>query len=433
MTGGGLMSSIGVQQISVLISEPWFALPVTCVAFACAVAVALARADTIVALRRFWLSMNQAFLPLVLGFATMWTIALPFTGTAALMETRMAGFALLWFVALAVNFVNAAYQDGQAPSFFAPWLRRALTVAWPTMLLVVAVAAIAIYQRVAQHGWTSDRVWSVFVLLMAAGYAVGYSLSVRPRGPWMWSVGPTNVVMALVMCVGLLVLSSPLADARRISVDSQVSRLLAGQSAFDDFDFLHLNAQSGIYGRRALQRIADGIPGHPDAERLAQAARDAQASGRGYEEPLAQTDDVLRAAWRSMPDGVGTPPAVVDALLAHLRSEATPFDESCLRARPWSDKPSPSEFDVRCALWMVDLDGDGEQELVVIIDQHWTRTAHVYRWTASSGHLNRVANLVDLTPEWIAAVAAGQAAIVPSRWRDVDAGGVTMRVTPAER
>ena len=427
--GSALMRSIGIAQISVLIEQPWFALPVTGIAFGCAMAVALARMDTIVALRRFWLSMNQAFLPLVLGFAAMWAIALPFTGTDALMETRMAGLALLWFAALAVNFVNAAYQDGQGRAPFAAWLRRALTIAWLAMLLVVGIAAFAIQQRIAQYGWTVDRVWSVFVLVMAAGYAVGYSLSVAPRGRWMWSVGPTNIVMAIVLCAGLVALSSPLADPRRISVDSQVERLLSGKTTGDNFDFYYLNHDNGIHGRRAVQRLADGVPGHPDAERLAQSARDAQAASIGYQEPVDQSDEMLRSAWRAMPDGATTPPAAVDALLAQLRS-STPLDDACLRARPWHDKPS--RMDTRCAVWMVDLDADGSEELVLIVDQEWNRTAHVYQWTPASGQLSRIAKMLDLTPEWVAAVEAGRAVLGPSRWRDVEAGGLNVRVLPAD-
>jgi hypothetical protein len=329
-----------------------------------------------------------------------------------------------------VNFVNAAYQDGQSPEPYAPWLRRALAFAWLAMLPVVGVAGLAIHQRIDQYGWTSDRVWSVFVLLMAAGYAVGYAMSVRPRGRWMWSIGRTNIVMALVLCTGLIALASPLADARRISVASQVERLLAGKAAFDQFDFYYLQSQSGRYGRDAVQRLAAGIPGHPDSDRLAQAARDAQFASHGYQEPLAQPGDALRASWRSLPEGTTTPQPVVDALLAVLRAEVNPADDACLRARPWS--ATPSQYDVHCGLWMVDLDADGAQELVLIIDQQWTRAAQVYRWQPAEKRLTREAKLIDLTPEWVAAVAAGDAKLAPSRWRDVEAGGLNVRVLPAD-
>jgi hypothetical protein len=423
--GGALMRSIGLDLVWQAISQPWFYMPVTATAFGCAMALAVVRADTIVALRRFWLSMNQAFLSLVLLFSTMWTVALPFTGLDTLLKTNMAGFALLWFAALAVNFVNAANQDGLAPPSFSPWLRRALSWAWLTMPVVVGVAGFALFIRIGQYGWSADRVWGVFVWVMAAGYALGYSISALfPGRGWMWSVGQTNVAMALLLCIGLIALSSPLGDARRIAVNSQMDRLLSGKTPPDKFDVRYLDERSGIYGRKAMQALADGIPGHPQAAQFAglvQAYKTTKTDRLDAQNPPPLGDDDLRRKLRLIPEGTPAQPALVDALLAQLRG-----------LKPYADEKKCLEANTNCLLWLGDLDGDNAPELLLVIDQGWRRAATVYRWQPATAQLIRAGRIERLTQEWVAALARNDVSTIPNTWRDIQAGGKRVQIVPAE-
>ncbi|QEI06777.1 DUF4153 domain-containing protein [Pigmentiphaga aceris] len=425
LAGGHLMKSIGITLVLDLIGTNFFISLASSIVVSCAAALALSRTDTIVVLRRFWLSLNQAFLPLVLLFSTMWAVALPFTGVEPLFQTRRAALVLLWFAVLAINFVNAARQDGLAPAPFVPWLRRALAYAWLTMLVVVAVAALAIYQRVAQYGWTADRVWSVFVLLMAAGYAIGYSLSVfKPVRGWMWSIDQTNVAMAIVLCVGLLALASPLADARRISVASQLDRLLAGKTALDDFDFYYLKYRSGTYGTRAMQAMIDGIPGHAQADMLsktAQLARDGKLRSGNLLSPANMDDSAMRSKLKPVNDQTSVPPAVVDALIAHLRTESGPRSEDICA------------YDYgKCSVWMADLDGDDKQEVVLIVNKSWQHVAQVFNWQPDTATLTYAGEINGVTQTWIDGLGDGTVTFPQSKWRDINAGGVQLRVTPPD-
>jgi len=420
--GSALMGSIGIGFVRALMSQPWFWIPVCTTTFACAMALTLARADTLVALRRFWLSMNQAFLVLMLLFSTMWAVALVFTGIAPLLETRVAGFALLWFAALSVKFMNAAYQDGTAEPF-TPWLRRILSFAWLTMPVVTVVAALAIYQRIAQYGWTGERVWSVFILIMAMGYALGYSLSVfATRRGWMWSVGPTNIGMALVLCAGLVALSSPIADARRISVDSQVKRLLAGKTPVEKFDFRYLDEQSGIYGRKAFATLKLGVAGHPQADAIIRAAAEYERKKNLWrtESNAPPTDEELRGRLQLLPAGTPPQPALIDALLAELRQpkpDRYPARD-CLESR------------VTCTLWLGDLDGDHKPELMVVADEGWRRSASIYRWQADGAILTRVGSIPELSDKWFEALLRGETKVTPNPWHDIEAGGERAQIKP---
>jgi len=419
IAGAGLMRSIGLDIVWDAISSSWFYLPATAAVFASATALAVVRADTLVALRRFWLSMNQAFLPLVLLFSVKWTVALPFTGLDVLFRTKMAGFALLWFAALAINFMNAAYQDGQSPPPFTHWLRRTVSLAWWTMLVVVAVVGIALFLRIGQYGWSADRVWGIFVLVMAAGYTLGYSLSgLLPARGWMWSVGQTNVVMALVMCAGLIALSSPIADARRIAVNSQVERLLNGKTPPEKFDLRYLDQSSGVYGRNALQVLADGKSGHPQAAQFAALVQTYRKAMAERSRPYADlSDDTLRQQWKLEPAGTPAQPELIDALLARLRSQ-----------RPSSDETKCLESINSCFLWMGDVNGDATPELLLVVDRGWVRNVLVYRWEPAAKQLTRIGKIERVSKEWVAALRQGKAQMVPSPLRDIEAGGSRVRI-----
>ena len=124
--GAMLMKSIGLNFIFELIEKPIFSIPVTGITFGAAFALGLVRAEMIVSLRRFWLTISAWLLPLLMVFSVMWVVALPFTGLDLLFKTHNAGFILLWFIALSVNFANAAYQDGTGEQPYGHWLGRVL-------------------------------------------------------------------------------------------------------------------------------------------------------------------------------------------------------------------------------------------------------------------------------------------------------------------
>ncbi|MDF3031556.1 MAG: hypothetical protein K0R03_2114 [Moraxellaceae bacterium] len=235
--GAMLMKSIGIRFVMELIDDPIFAFPVTGMVVGGAFAVGHVRAELLVNLRRYWLALNTWLLPLLLAFGVLWVVFLPFTGLEPLFATRNAAFTLLWFGALAVLFLNCAWQDGIDAPLYPQWLQKLLATAWFTLLFVTGIAGWALWQRISQHGLTADRVWAVFVWLMAAGYALGYSLSLFPSWwretwrvrlgtRWMATVGATNVVMAFVALLCLALLTSPVLDPRRLGVNAQMFRPL---------------------------------------------------------------------------------------------------------------------------------------------------------------------------------------------------------------
>lgn len=423
--GAMLMKSIGLNFIFNLIEKPIFAIPATGIAFAAAFALGLARFGMIVTLRRFWLTISSWLLPLLLAFSAMWAIALPFTGLELLFKTHNAGFVLLWFIALSVNFANAAYQDGTGEQPYAHWLGRLLEYAWLSLLVLAGVAWWAMQQRIAQYGWTEDRVWGIFVLVLATLYTVGYSYSLRLRHAWLAHIGTTNIATALVMCAGLALLLSPLADARRIAVISQMSRITNGAVEADKIDYAYLRWQAGRYGQDALKNLSAGID-HKDRDIIAAKAKQTLAQENRYataDGAKALTTEQLRLRFRVLPKG-----SVLDeSLLKAIQNKPRWETKRCLA------------IDAQCIAWMIDLNGDGLKEALLITEKpEWQFGNTIFYRHLSNGqyqyggtiNLQYGTNKVQ-REKIISDIENGKTKTLTPRYNDLEIGGRRIGVVEA--
>lgn len=429
--GAMLMKSIGLNFVFDLIEKQIFSIPATGIAFGAAFALGLARAEMIVTLRRFWLSVSMWLLPLLLGFAVIWVVALPFTGLDLLFKTHSAGLILLWFLALSINFANAAYQDGSIGAPYGRWLSRALEFAWLALLVIALVAGWALKLRVDQYGWTEERVWAAFVLAMTSFHTLGYALSLRRStgSGWLADIGRTNIAGALILSLGLLLLLSPLADARKIAVHSQMSRLLNGVTPTDKIDYAYLRWEAGRYGNEALNTLAAGIE-HKDRATIAAKATQTLAQKQRYGNEtgaVALSIKQIRERLRVLPAGE----KLSDALVETLRKAADPSDHGA----NWQERRCLAT-DVECLVWMIDLDGDGLKEAVVIITKPaWqTGTAIFYRQTTADrfkygGTLNLAQGADPKQREkYLADIEAGKVEVVKPRFNDLVIGGRRVNV-----
>ncbi|PWF22146.1 hypothetical protein DD235_12240 [Corticimicrobacter populi] len=417
--GMGLLGILGLKDLVQHVFEGYVVWPLTMMAFGCAIALLLARSQVLVTLRRFWLSLNQVFLPLLLLLAAVWAVAMLFTGITPLLETNKAALFMLWFIALAVHFVNTAWQDGEGEAPFRRSLRNVMGWLWLILVLAAALAAWALYLRIDQHGWTRDRIWAALVLLLAVVYVAGYAASLWQRGRrWFWSVAQTNIVAALLMCVALVLLLSPLLDPSRIAVNSQVARLERGEVKPDEFDFYMLLEQSGRYGQQALTQLAE-LSGSPAKEEIARLARKMQVN-RGLtavEDLPVRTDEEMLAALKILPGPAAMPPGAPEGLIAALRALSdTRTEQACLDGRE------------ECLLWPADLNGDGRTDLMLIVDQkHWGQVT-IFSQDVESKRWQAVAEGIEVNAPWLEGMREGQARVVPSPWHNIEVEGRVMRL-----
>jgi hypothetical protein len=413
--GAALMSLIGVSFVRELITQSIFVFTVTGLVVAASVGLGLVRAGMTETIRRYALSIAAWLLPLVLFFAVLWAVALPFTGLDPLFKTRYAARLMLGFMALAVLFANCAYQDGEHEAY-PDWLARALQGAWLALLVVVGVAWWALGLRVAQYGWSEDRLWAALVATLAAVYALGYALSWLKRERWMQTMGMTNIAAALLLCVGLLVYVAPPTHVRKLAVAAHLAHVQQQKAGADgkaiEPDWNYLRWQSGRYGREALQAMAagQGVPVGQGWERKAE--RLLAETNRYNPQPQQQMNaEELTQKFRVYPQGRSLP----EGFVPFLQQDKSWELRHCL------------QLPAGCAVWLGDLDGDAREELLVFASG-WSGAVFVQTGQTHEGWRRAGNFTVPGAKGRFDAAELDRAQAVPPQWKDLEIRGQRLRV-----
>jgi hypothetical protein len=368
--------------------------------------------------RTLALTLLARLLPMMAAFAIAFLLALPFTGLQPLWNTRQATATLLVAAAALIFLINAAYQDGQSGGAVARVVRYARGAAALVLVPLVALAAYGLTLRAQQYGWTPPRIIAGACVVVASCYAVGYALAaVRGVLALKW-LEPTNVVAAYVIIGVVLCLFSPVADPARIAVADQIRRLETGRVTPEQFDYRFLRFWSGRYGKAALERLAAQTEG-PQAATISERAREAKSRLNPWQ------SGVLSATAQSR----GANIAVV-----HPRGEALP--DGFLRF-DWTKEATASQLprcltatDTRCEAVLLDLDGDGNVEVVLfalrggggVVTAGAFKAGADQRWTWLGG----IANIY--CPGVREALAAGQVKAIEPPLKEIDLNGIRLRI-----
>lgn len=256
--GAALFDLVKLDFLSKTISKPWFAIPVTAFAFSSAMHLTDVKPAIVRGIRNLLHVLLSWILPVLTLLVGGFLASLPFTGLDPLWATRSAAGILLSAAAAFVVLINAAYQDGSER----PARVLALSARIASVLLVplVLLSAYALALRVADHGWTADRVTAAACVLVAACYAGGYAAAAVRRG-WLPTLAGVNIAAAFMVLGVLALLLSPIADPGRVSVHSQMARLAAGKITLQQLDVAYLYHHGARYGRDALAQLERSATG----------------------------------------------------------------------------------------------------------------------------------------------------------------------------
>jgi len=309
-SAAALFRLVRLPQLGALIERPGFWIPATALVLSYGVSLAVRHRGVARFLFERVTQLCGWLYPLAgllgLAFVASWL----FQGIAPLLETRRAAFLLLWFAVLCVLLVNASSRGGLDQPPYPRWLRRTLSSALVVLLPMVAVALYALGLRIAQYGWTVDRIWGFFVALVVAVFALGYALNAvfEWRGRAERCLVPaTNALAAAFVVLGVLLLIGGPLDPRRLSVNDQLQRLASGLSDQQD-PIRYLAREGGVFGRRALEALAADAGAPPARQRL---AREALLSAQERREHQARSVHALPV----FPPGASAPAALLDALV----------------------------------------------------------------------------------------------------------------------
>lgn len=125
---------------------------------------------------------------LVLLLTLMFIITLLFTGLSAIFCYIFAAGLLLTLAFLQLILMAIVCDLQKALLFWTGLLRCLIKTALLVALLYVFVAAWALWLRVAQYGWTVDRLQGVLAVLVLLVWLLGYFVSI------VWRKGQNFVV-----------------------------------------------------------------------------------------------------------------------------------------------------------------------------------------------------------------------------------------------
>lgn len=418
--GAELFNLIGVDFFSRLIDHRWFAIPATALALAAAVHLTDVRAGLVRGTRTLVLVLLSWLLPLMAIIAAGFLVTLVFTGLKPLWKTGFAAGYLLAAAGYLVFLINAAFQDGEAERKPPLFLRLAGSLAALLLAPLVAISAYAIALRVAQYGWTTERISATACAVVAASYAIGYATAALWPGEWLARIARWNFFTALLVLVVLLAIFSPIADPMRISVASQVARLETGKVSPEQFDFNYLRWNSGRFGMAALHTLAQRSTG-PQAALIRTKARASLAASELYAPIVAPTN--VAASLNVYPKGQVLPQSF-------LRQKWSEVDNlylipPCLRLQGYT-----------CDAYVLDLAGDGRMEIAIIGSGTVAASYNNGLFAQDARGVWRVIGTPD--SRWSCAPVAmalrsgkfGFAAPPPPPWRNVVANGETLSIKP---
>ncbi len=423
--GAVLFNLIKLDFLETLIQKDWFAIPATTLAIAAAMHVTDVRARLWTGIRTVALTLLSWLLPLMTLIAVGFTASLLFTGLAPLWATRSAAGLLLSAAGVVVVLLNTAFQDG-SPEHSRAWiLRTAQFAAGLVLVPLVLLAAYAVGLRVAQYGWTAERVVTAATILIALCYTFGYAAAAvlsLAGGGWMRLVAPVNVATAFAVIAVLLALFTPLGDPARLAVESQVGRLKSGVVAAKAFDYAYLKSEGGRYGHDALVAIAKEDFG------AATGLVHDQAKTALTETPatippvkLAKPADLVTNI-AVYPKGAKLPDSFVKQDWHAENFIPGTYVPDCLRLAA-----------VKCDALLLDLDGDGHDEILIADNIEQGGIAGLFR-AEPNGHWTRVGQIVlPFCTKVTDALRNGQFALAAPLYRDIAVGGVVLQVETAQK
>lgn len=296
----------------------------------------------------------------VLVVLVVFGLALPLRGLGGLFGGLSSAATLLAMVAAAVTLVSAAVDQADAEAV-GPGLRARAVQALALLVPVPAgLAAVSLWLRVGQYGWTPGRLFAAWMVVLALGYGVFYALAVLRPGSqvgWQAAVRRANIGLALAMIGSAALWLTPLLHPEAIAARSQLARFEAGGRKPEDVDIYALS-QWGRAGARALDALEE-IAAEPGQTALAARLKGEQQANAPMD-PVALRAALLPILALQPSDATATRDAILAAadssLLNYWRS-------SCERVMPEGHRG--------CVMVVADLwtDLPGAEALMVTADE----------------------------------------------------------------
>ena len=270
---------VGIPFFSTLFFDTdWFGYVAFGLITALAVVLARTQSRLVAAVQKLLTFLATGLLPLVALLALMFMLTLPFTGLDAISQ-RVSAAGLMSTLTLLLLLLMAIVREPHKEALPYPGaLRYLIKCSLIVAPIYMLIAGWSLWVRIQQYGWTPERLYSVLVVVVLLVWSFGYLASILRRGRNPLELQGPVILGVSLLALGLLVLlSSPVIDAWRISVNSHMGRYYSGKITADQVS-LYMLDHSGKPGRAALEALQKDDAFNKDSKRR----RDLNAILRGH-------------------------------------------------------------------------------------------------------------------------------------------------------
>ena len=355
-----LFKLIGISFFDRLFfNSDWFISVAIGVVSASAAVLARMQVRLILALQNLLTLIATGLLPLMAALALLFIGILPFVGLEAV-SARISAAGLLTTLALLLLLLVTVvwHPQRQKLPYFSP-LRGMIHLAVIIAPAYPVLAGWALWLRIAQYGWSPERLYGVLITIVALVWTVGFCLSVlfyrRDPQRLQAHITPTTGLLALIF---LVLVHTPVLDPWRISVESHMARYQDGRINADQV-ILYMLSNTGRKGREAMQMLQNDpqFNSNPKRQREINGLLSGNAGEAGKMTAAMLEKQIQLAPGMARPD---------KALWQAMLSNQYRF-ESCDSAQS------------NCLLMPLDLNSDGKPEAVLF--QFTDRTIVAYTQT----------------------------------------------------
>ena len=400
---------VGIPFFSTLFFDTdWFGYVAFGLITALAVVLARTQSRLVTAVQKLLTFIATGLLPLVALLALMFILTLPFTGLEAISQ-RVSAAGLMSTLTLLLLLLMAIVREPQKEALPYPGaLRYLIKCSLIVAPIYMLIAGWSLWVRIQQYGWTPERLYGVLVVVVLLVWSFGYLASILRRGRNPLELQGPVILGVSLLALGLLVLlSSPVIDAWRISVNSHMGLYHSGKIKPDQVS-LYMLDHSGKPGRAALEALQKDVAFNQDSKRR----RDLNSLLQGRRDPVKELTATQLVSKVVMAPGSQKPD---DAFWAFVKTQGYRIT-SCAEQNA-------------CVLVSQDLNADGHPEQVLYA--FGDGESLVFGMQKNKWDLLAVARLPEgfTKDKLLQAVANQQLGSAPRIWRDITIDGKRLPMT----
>ncbi len=250
-----LFGLVGLDIIERLIEIEWVPFVVTGAVLGLAMAVVVELSDYLSPF--LILRLLRLLVPFFLVVTVVFLGALPVQGLSDLFGGLSAAATLMAMVFGSATLITSALDRTDEDAATARSMRGATQLLALVLPALAGLAIYAIWLRVAEYGWSPDRLAAAATALVSMGYAATYAVAVMLRRDWMRRIRAANIAVALGAVVIAVLWLTPVFNAQHISARDQVARLRDGAVSVERLDLWFIGNDLGRAGAAAIKELRE--------------------------------------------------------------------------------------------------------------------------------------------------------------------------------